>query len=437
MPPCAGRRRAFAAVASAVYDSGMPIRVMPVLGLIVAFATASAEQPVPVSWPPAVERLPALAAAGSAQPQLSTSDRGIILSWVERVGDRATLKYSERTAAGWSAERQVASGTDWFVNWADVPSVVRLADGALAAHWLQKSGQDTYAYDVRLAYSKDDGKTWSPSFTPHSDGTKTEHGFASLFQMPGAGLGLVWLDGRSMKPSTGHGGHDAAGGTMSVRFASFDRDWKQTAEVPLDLRVCECCPTSVAVTADGPIAAFRNRTEDEVRDIHVSRFENGRWTEPVAVHDDGWKIAGCPVNGPMLSARGRDVAIAWFTGKDEHGRSFVSFSKDAGRTFGAPIRLDELSTLGRVDVELLPDGSAVAGWIESSGGRAQFMARRVEASGARSAAVTVSDLAGGRASGYPRLAWHAGELVFAWTDAAEGRSRVQAAAARVRIGAGR
>ena len=83
---------------------------------------------------------------------------------------------------------------------------MRLASGELVAHWLQKSGVDTYAYDVRLSYSKDDGKTWSASFTPHSDGTKTEHGFASLFQMPGAGLGLAWLDGRAMKPG---GSHDA------------------------------------------------------------------------------------------------------------------------------------------------------------------------------------------------------------------------------------
>jgi len=324
----------------------------------------------------------------------------------------------------------VASGTDWFVNWADVPSVVRLADGTLAAHWLQKSGPDTYAYDVRLSYSGDGGKTWSVSFRPHSDGTRTEHGFASLFQMPGAGLGLVWLDGRAMKPSATHGGHDAAAGTMSLRFATYGRDWKQTAEAPVDLRVCECCPTSAAVTADGPIAAFRNRTEDEVRDIQVTRLENGTWTEPVSVYDDGWKIAGCPVNGPMLSALGRAVAIAWFTGKDEQGRAFVSFSSDSGRTFGTPIRLDENGTLGRVDIELMPDGSAVAGWIESAGGRAQFMARRVEPSGARSTAVTVSDLAGGRASGYPRIAWHGDELLFAWIDAADGRARVRTAAAR-------
>ena len=408
----------------------MSFRVTAVLASFVALATVSAQRPVAVQWPPAVKRVPSPAAAGSGQPQLSASDRGVILSWVEKDAERATLKYSERTAAGWSAARAVASGTDWFVNWADVPSVVRLAEGTLAAHWLQKSGPDTYAYDVRLSYSKDDGKTWSPSFTPHSDGTKTEHGFASLFQTPGAGLGLVWLDGRAMKPAAGHSGHGASAGAMSLRFAMFGRDWKQTTEVPLDARVCDCCPTSAAVTSEGPIAAFRNRTEDEIRDIFVTRLENGRWTEPVTVHDDGWKIAGCPVNGPMLSARGRDVALAWFTGKDEQGRTFLSFSKDAGRTFGAPIRLDGNATLGRVDVELMPDGSAVASWIESAGGRAQFVASRVEPSGARSAPVTVSGVAGTRASGFPRVAWHADELVFAWIEAAEGTTTVQTAVAR-------
>jgi hypothetical protein len=322
----------------------------------------------------------------------------------------------------------VASGSDWFVNWADVPSVLRLADGTLAAHWLQKSGPDTYAYDVRLSYSTDEGQTWAPSFAPHNDGTTTEHGFASLFQVPGAGLGLVWLDGRAMKPDAGHGGHGAASAAMSLRFAAYGRDWKQSVEGPLDVRVCECCPTSAAVTADGPIAAFRNRSEEEVRDIYVTRFENGTWTEPVAVHDDGWKIAGCPVNGPMLSARGRDVALAWFSGKDEKGRAFLSFSKDAGRTFGAPIRLDASATLGRVDVELLPDGSALAAWVEFADQQAGFRVRRVQRSGARSAPVAVAGIAGNRTSGLPRMVRHDDALTFVWVDR-DGGSQVRTARA--------
>jgi hypothetical protein len=138
------------------------------------------------------------AAANSAQPQLTVSKRGVLLSWIERAGDLATLKFAERTPSGWSSPRSVASGRDWFVNWADVPSVLRLPSGALVAHWLQKSAASTYAYDVRLSVSTDDGKTWSASFLPHHDGTPTEHGFASLFPLA-EGFGLVWLDGGPLR----------------------------------------------------------------------------------------------------------------------------------------------------------------------------------------------------------------------------------------------
>jgi len=362
----------------------------------------------------------------SAQPQLSVSSRGVLLSWIEKTGTISTLRYAERTANGWSAADTAATGSDWFVNWADVPSVVRLADGTLVAHWLQKSGPGTYAYDVRLARSTDDGKNWSPSFRPHSDGTKTEHGFASTFQMPGAGLGLVWLDGRAMT-----GGHDEhGGGDMSLRFGAFTRDWKQTAETPLDLRVCECCPTAVAVTADGPIVAYRDRTADEVRDIYVSRLENGKWTTGAAVHQDAWRINACPVNGPSLSARGRDVAIAWFTARNDQPKSFAAFSTDAGRTFGTPIRLDDDASLGRVDAELLPDGSAVAAYIEFANQRAEVRLRRVTRDGQRSAPVTISAVAANRSSGYPRMALNRDELVFAWVDR-EGGSQVKTAVARL------
>ena len=134
------------------------------------------------------------------------------------------------------------------------------------------------------------------------------------------------------------------------------------------------------------IVAFRNRSPDEIRDIYVSRLVDGKWTEPAPVHNDGWQIDGCPVNGPALSAHGRDVAIAWFTAPDDQGHAFVAFSHDAGTTFGAPVRVDEAGSLGRVDIELLPDGSAVVSWIELADKRATFSLRRVERSGQRSAA---------------------------------------------------
>ena len=361
-----------------------------------------------------IASLPSPAGLGSAQPQLTVSPRGVLLSWIERAGDVSSLKFAERTKDGWSAVRTVSTGRDWFVNWADVPSVLRLGDGSLYGHWLQKSGADTYAYDVRLARSTDDGRTWGASFAPHADGTKTEHGFASLYQMPGSGgLGVIWLDGRAMK--SGHGG-EHGGGDMSVRSATFDKAGTKLTEGQVDLRVCECCPTTAAVTAEGPIVAYRDRSDTEIRDIYVSRFVAGKWSDPAPVHRDNWQIAACPVNGPALSADGKAVALAWFTAKGDEGHTFIAFSSDSGRTFGKPIRLDDSSALGRVDAALLSDGSAMATWIEFADGKAQFRMRRVTPNGERGQATTVAGLSANRASGYPRMARFGDELIFAWTE---------------------
>jgi hypothetical protein len=369
-----------------------------------------------VDWSPHVTVSTSPAAPNSAQPQLSGLGDRVVLSWVERSGESATLRFSERTDGGWTEARTVATGANWFVNWADVPSVIPLQHESMAAHWLQKSAASTYAYDVRLAFSRDRGRTWSASVTPHHDGTQTEHGFASLFPMPGQGLGLVWLDGRQMKQGTQEG-MDA--GSMSLRGALFAPDGNQASEVALDDRVCECCPSAAAVTTDGPIVAYRNRTSDEIRDIYMTRLVGGKWTEPRAVHDDNWRVAACPVNGPALSAKGRDVAIAWFTAVGEEGHVYAAFSSDAGETFGPPVRIDDVGAVGRVDVELLPDGSAAVTWIEFANQRSEFRIRRAERHGSRSASLAVSSIASGRSSGYPRMARRGNELIFAWTAAGD------------------
>ncbi|HJU43915.1 MAG TPA: sialidase family protein [Vicinamibacterales bacterium] len=407
-------------------------------GLLLVVTTLSASQSPVLSPQP----VPTPANANSAQPQLSISKRGVLLSWIERTGDLATMKFAERTASGWTTPRTIASGRDWFVNWADVPSALRLPSGAIVAHWLQKSGPSTYAYDVRLSHSTDDGKTWSPSYLPHSDGTQTEHGFASLFPM-GDGFGLVWLDGRAMKAGGGHGGEHGGGGAMTVRFGQFDKHFKQVSETAVDAKVCECCPTAAAVTTEGVIAAYRDRSDAEIRDNYVARLVNGKWLTPKPVFNDNWKIAACPVNGPALAASGRTVVMTWFTARQDQGQAYLAFSDDAGATFASPIRLDDGGTLGRVDVELLPDGAALATWIEfadqpvppkplGGGGRAQFRARRIERNGRRSAPVTISGMAGNRSSGYPRAAVANGEIVFAWTESADGGAlHVRTAVARI------
>ena len=423
-------RRILVPAALLLFALPFALALVPPLGGQRGLKRDRSEQPSAspdASWLRAVRELPSPAGPLSGEPQLQSDRRGVLLSWLEHGSESATLQFAPFVEGGWGKARTAASGTNWFVNWADVPSVVRLSDQSLAAHWLQKSGPETYAYDVRLTYSKDGGRTWAPSFTPHHDGTQTEHGFASLFSMPEGGLGLVWLDGRQTKS---HGAqHGSPAGAMTVRFGAFDQNWRQVADVPLDDRVCDCCPTTAALTTDGPIVAFRNRTEDEIRDIYVSRLEGQRWSEPVPVHRDGWRVAACPVNGPMLSARGQKVALSWFTAVGDVGRAYVAFSGDGGRSFGSPVRLDEVSTLGRVDVELLADGSAVSTWIELGEPKASFMVRKISPSGIRTPAIRIATLEGSRTSGYPRVALHGDQLFFAWTDTKNGEKAVRTATA--------
>jgi hypothetical protein len=397
-------------------------------GLVVLLSSCGRSEPA--AWTVTVQRVASPAGPNSSEPQIVDSGRGRILSWVERAGTMSHLKFSERTASGWSPAMTAASGNDWFLSYADVPSVMRLNDGTLVAQWLQQLDPVMEAYNLRLSYSKDNGKTWAPSVMPHNDGTKTQHGFASLVEMPGNTLGVVWLDGRNSpfdfdKPDTG---------TMTLRYTAYDSSFRQSSDIEIDHKVCECCPTTAVATSDGLLTAFRDRSDDEVRDIAVSRLESGKWTTATPVAADNWKLDFCPVNGPMLAARGRDVVATWFTVKNDVGQAYAAFSNDAGTTWGMPIRLDDGGSLGRTDVEILDDGSAVASWVEYAEGRSDFKIRRIESSGAKSAPVAVAPVSGGQASGYPRIARVGNELIFAWTDSAidaSGALQLQTAVAQL------
>jgi hypothetical protein len=293
---------------------------------------------------------------------------------------------------------------------------MRMSNGTLVANWYRNTNVELEAYDLWLAHSTDEGKTWSKPMMPHHDRTKTQHGFASLFETADKGLGLVYLDGRENETNQEHPENAA----VMLRYLAFDPQWKQTADDTVNLRVCECCQTSVAVTAEGVVTAFRDRSDAEIRDIYVTRLENGRWTEPSPVHEDKWEIDSCPVNGPAISAHGRAVAAAWFTAKNDQGQAFAAFSSDGGRTWGAPIRLDDGRSLGHVDIEMLDDGSAVASWVEFADKRAHFRLRHLEANGGKSAPVEIAGSGTGRVSGYPRMARQGNELVLAWTESMAG-----------------
>lgn len=361
----------------------------------------------PAPPPVVVESIESPAPPGSAEPNLAVGPDGFYLSWLEATDSgRHALRFSRLGPEGWTPPRTILERGDLFVNWADFPSLLVLEDGTLAAHWLEKSGPGTYAYDVRAALSKDGGRTWSEDIVPHQDGLEVEHGFVTLLPLEGGrSVGVVWLDGRET----------ARGGAMTLRFARIGGDGGVADGALLDADVCDCCQTGAAVGADGPIVVYRDRTEGEVRDIRVVRRVGGAWTEPVPVHEDGWVINACPVNGPSVAARERRVAVAWFTGAPGP-RVLAAFSDDAGATFGPPVRVDDGAGQGRVAVVLLDDGAALVSWLEGGGSGAEIRLRRVEPEGT-GPALRLAGTSAERASGFPRMARDGDRLLFAWTEA--------------------
>ena len=419
------------------YPNPMRTSLRPVVLIALALlAGCSEETAVPkpvVTGDLTIEAWPLPAMPGSAQPDLALAPDGrVLLSWINSAsGRRPAFQFAEFYPDGhWEGPRTVAIGNSMFTNWADTPHIVATADHALWTHWLQKSADAPYAYDVMLVRSLDHGMNWSAPRVVHGDGTKTEHGFVSMWAQGEGSLGIAWLDGRNTGDATaadkhaGHdGGHDEGhGGAMTLRAAVFDANLRASAETEIDAMTCDCCQTDVAATADGAVLVYRDRSEQEIRDIYATRFDGKIWSKPARVHADDWKMPACPVNGPSVAARGNDVAIAWYTAAGDKPAVKLARSVDGGATFAEPIALDTGAAIqGRVAVAI--DAQQVwTVWLrEESGAQSLWLARYSTDLSKELQRIKLADLQGkGRATGFPKLLLNGTAAHVVWTDVVDG-----------------
>jgi hypothetical protein len=346
---------------------------------------------------------------GARFPFLAADSTGrAVLSWVERGADSVpAVRFSvRRRGEAWRRAETLVRDSALLVNFADFASVVPMDDGRLVGQWL-RLGEARHAYDLFLAQSVNDGDIWSAPVNPHGNARPGEHGFVSMYSMPGGGTAVQFLDGSFAPPSAR---------AMVLRHVLFDSTARVRDASVIDDRVCDCCQTDAAMTSRGPVVVYRDRSADEIRDIAVARRVGEGW-EVGVVHDDGWHINGCPVNGPAVAADGERVAVAWFTGARDTARVRIAFSDDAGATFGAALDLATGPTaLGRVDVALLPDGRALVVWLERAT-REEADIRLAAVSAELS--ITWHAVAGrtdaGRPSGFPRMTRAGDEVLVAWT----------------------
>lgn len=395
-----------------------PISALRLIALTLLLAGCT-----PQSVPEFDEPVPRSVASSdkSLGPRLAQGANEVtILSWMERDEAGATLKFSSLENGEWQAPVSVVSDPAMFVNWADMPAITPVRDDLWIAHWLSYSADAPYAYDVMLARSNDHGQSWTDALHPHADGTPTEHGFVSVY--PGdQDAGLLWLDGRK---TIHDAGANAADNGMALRSAMLAADGSIHSKLVVDELVCDCCQTDVAVAARGPVAVYRDRTADEIRDIYVSRFIDGQWQAGFPIANDGWNIAGCPVNGPAIDADDELVVVAWFTAAENKPLVQVAVSKNSGKSFSSPIEIPSQRAIGRVDVAIVDRTGFAVSWLEPDGkGSYEVNIRGLTIDGQAGRTHTVGRTELARI--VPQMVRVADKLVLAWPDKIGDSNQIQ------------
>lgn len=353
---------------------------------------------------------------GAQEPTLyPLLDGRLAMSWTEPASKGFAVMTSIGDSAGWSTPQPVVTSEELFVNWADYPSVVAFPDGTLAAHWLEENGASSYSYDVNIALSGDDGKTWGRKLTPYQDKSVGQHGFVTLLPITEDELIAIWLDARAYDDNAED--EDAFTNAMQLRSAVINKDGSVRTDVVLDVRTCTCCQTDAAITNDGSVlVVYRDRTAEEIRDISIVRLVGAVWSKPISVHADGWEIEGCPVNGPAIDARGEKAAVAWFSVANGISTVKVAFSNDAGASFSDAIRLDLGAAAGRVDVLQLDDGSALVSWVEQESKGEWLLVCRVSPHGACKERQTITLNQSSGSMNFPKMAMGHDGVYFVWTQ---------------------
>ncbi len=354
------------------------------------------------------------------EPFLFTSNTGqTYLSWIEKSADRNLFKYAALIENNWSDPILIAEGSNWFVNWADYPQMASFEDGTLVAFFLEKSGPGTFAYDIKVTLSSN-GIDWSDPIVLHDDKTQTEHGFVSMAAW-GENMLISWLDGRNTGNSTDDEHHHGHQGQMTLRASLLDSKGNKLDEWELDERVCDCCQTSVSMSANGPVIVFRDRSETEIRDLGIIRWLGDKWSETNPVYMDLWQIAACPVNGPRVAAWENQVVVAWYTAAKDSPEVKVAISTDSGESFVQTTRVDLGKTIGRVDIDWINEDLSMITWMEEG----KIMARTITIDGKLGQPILIAETSEKRSSGFPQMSVNGDQVWFAWTDDSAERKKIR------------
>jgi hypothetical protein len=399
--------------------------------------------------PAAIERDLGLAGHDNATPFLASDGSRVVLAWTASQDGRTNVfvATSQDAGATFSEPRRVNDRDGDARASGEQGPRVALTPRAITVLW---TSRDAMASVLRVAESRDDGRSFTPATTLSTQDATGARGWGSLVAAEDGRLHAVWLDGRHAEPHQ-HGGAPANGPAplklderrRAPRQDLFHQTWLGSLTSPdagsagnqlVADNVCFCCKTAVVAGPGGRVyAAWRHIFPGSVRDIAFAMSSDGgrSFDPPRRVSEDNWQIEACPDDGPALAVDASGgLHIAWPTavaGSTAGKAIFYAYSPD-GRSFSARVQLNDpdATAAAHPHVAIAADGRALVVWDDLLNRTRRVLMRRVgrPAGGQPGAIGRLEVLSREAGAYYPVVAVAGRRELVAWTDTRDTDSRI-------------
>ncbi len=310
----------------------------------------------------------------------------------------------------------------------------RDAEPAIVIVWTAKRPEGSRLLTAR---SDDGGVRFGVTNVVPGTEASGNRGWESITVDAAGGVHVLWLDHRSVPTTPHQHGAIATTGPSAPKADPTARAlFSQLYSAALDGRssaisitggVCYCCKTAFVAGADGTLyGAWRHVFPGSMRDIALttSRDAGRTFSAPLRVSEDKWQFDGCPDNGPSLSVdANRRVHAVWPSPADVSNPSvmalFYAVSADGG-PFSARVRIPTDGPAGHVQVLAASPRELVVAWEEpTTAGRTVKMARGTSATTGQIVFRRIGATEAGR---YPSVANSAAGALVAFAQPRDGRS---------------
>jgi BNR repeat-like domain len=262
-------------------------------------------------------------------PLLAQTPKGdVMLSWTEKDAQGITafcLAFSKDKGKTFSDKKVIFAGTGVGNSRMMRAKVLTKKDGSLVAIFSNRGEVATASTsttppqagrgggrssNIVYCVSKDAGSTWTTPVSVDSDPKQgIMRGFFDAVVLPNDEIAVAYL--KDVANSTKHEERDLR--MVVTKNGAFQ------PEKVIDPVVCDCCPINMLIDANGALNIVYRDNNDDIRDMAkmISTDNAETFSKSQILHNDEWKISGCPHSGAVSSTSGKGALFAWFSGADK------------------------------------------------------------------------------------------------------------------------